>query len=112
MLKNYKKKAERLADEYNEKMQAVHIKANNLILAEKQKLNRYLEAEKNRLNDKIALQFNENCSIIDKQIEQINKELSADIDTLKEHARGKLFKNPFGVNNSKNYHYTTTEELS
>jgi F-type H+-transporting ATPase subunit b len=112
--KKLQKKAERLSDEYNEKMQAVHVKANNLILEEKQKLNRHLEVEKKRLNEEISTRFNENCALIDKQIEQIDKELSADIDILREQAKVKLLTNTIGVggNSAKNYNDTIIGGLS
>ena len=43
------KKAEYLADEYHEKVKAVYVRANDVIMDAKKKNDSYLEGEKNRI---------------------------------------------------------------
>lgn len=86
-------KAERLSDDYNDKVQAIHTKANNLILDARQKFNHILETEKKNINNQTANRFNEHCQIIDTKIAQIDKDFIANIDVIKQKAQAKIFIN-------------------
>jgi|GEM_PF-6906178 len=59
-------KANRLAHDYNEKIQAVHLRANDLIAEAKIKGNHRVEAEKKRLN----LELTEDLSLEQKKINE------------------------------------------
>jgi F-type H+-transporting ATPase subunit b len=91
--KQLQKKAERLADDYQDKIQAIHAKANHLISEAKQALSTKLELEKEKINNQITLKFDEHCKLIEQQLKQIDKDFLSHIDMLKNNAETKIFIN-------------------
>lgn len=86
------KKAEYLADEYNEKVRSVHLRANDLITEAKKKNHAYLESEKNRLNDDMIKNLHEHYTVLQQEVKHIDKEFLNHIDGLKNQAYQKIFK--------------------
>lgn len=89
--KKLQAKAERLAEEYHEKLQAVHLRANDLILEAKAKVKRNIDKEKNRLNDEINLKINAYQDALDENLSKADKDLSQDVEAFNKIAREKIF---------------------
>lgn len=91
--KQLQKKAERLSDDYHEKIQAIHAKANHLILEAQQKFNSDLDIEKKKINTQTSQSLAEHCQVIDAQVQKIDQDFVSYLDTLKQAAQTKIFTN-------------------
>lgn len=103
------KKAERLSDEYCEKIQAVHLRANDLINEAKLKVSRHVEIEKNRLNEGVVSRFNTHVESLQNQILQVHSELQENIHLLKTLAKSKVLEDIIEANND-NLKISTTDQ--
>ncbi len=86
------KKAEYLADEYNEKVRSIHVRANDLIMEAKKKNHTYLESEKNRLNDDMLKKLHSHYDTLQQEVKHVDTEFLNYIDGLKNQAYQKIFK--------------------
>lgn len=84
-------KAERLAEEYNEKLQAVHLRANDLVLEAKNKVKRRVEEEKNRLNSEMNAKINDYFKAIEVDAALVDDQITKNIDNFVDQARYKIF---------------------
>ncbi|MFT6072897.1 MAG: F-type H+-transporting ATPase subunit b [Alphaproteobacteria bacterium] len=96
--KKLRYKADRLAHDYNEKIQAVHLRANDLIAEAKLKVSHRLEEEKKRLNSELSEQLNVQYNVLQEEYKQIDATLINSMDALKDKAQSKVFLNSNNLN--------------
>jgi F-type H+-transporting ATPase subunit b len=84
------KKAEYLADEYNEKVRSIHARANDLIMEAKKKNHNYLESEKNRLNEDMIKNLQGHYDTLQQEVKHVDKEFLNHMDGLKKQAYQKI----------------------
>jgi F-type H+-transporting ATPase subunit b len=97
--KKLQKKADSLSEEYHNKIKAVHIRANHLILEARQKLNHHLEAEKKRLDDDMVSKLDKHYTTLQQDARQVDEQLLSHIFELKQQAQQKIFVSDVDFNN-------------
>jgi F0F1-type ATP synthase membrane subunit b/b' len=96
-----------LADEYHEKVRAVYVRANGVIMDAKKKNDSYLESEKNRIHEEVMKKLQMHYEALDNDVKHVDKEFLNYLEGLKKQAQKKIFQTEKNsINDSLQLHHS------